>query len=628
MPRLFREKRSLDHSRFIPLHFRFILTTSLMLIILLGTLAVAIGVLQRRTIRRQLEARGLSIAQNLAATSVEHLLTYNYIALERFANQAASDPAILSVIFHDKEGRVAGYSGRPDLQNRFLEDEVSRRAVRTRAALVQPVSLEGGEDRGVEIAVPVYPPNVSSPWGTVRVRLSLEAMVRQIAQIQYIIAIAGVLALALGTLLSILSARRITRPLGNLVAATREAARGNLDLDVKVLTGDEVEVLASNFDVMIKEIIGHRKELEIQLIEIQRLQQYLAKLLATMSDGLLTVDMQGRIHTINPAAANLLGLEEIAPGSENPPLQSLEADSKLKQYLAGIRENPGEQGAREIEIDAGGTIRNLLISASILPNAGGRPEEIILNVHDISELKKLEASMRQAERLAALGTLAAGMAHEIRNPLSAIKTFVQLLPRKVAKEGFLEKFQRTVPRELDRINNLVEDLLDLARIPKYTFRKMSVQTLLQQTVDALEQELEMGQISCSMEVDSGLPTVEVDADQLAKAFTNLTRNAIQSMPDGGQLDILASAHGPPSNLAGRQIASPAEVHIVFQDSGSGISPDDLKNIFNPFFTTKDKGTGLGLAITHKVISEHGGQIEVESRAGRGSRFIIRLPVIR
>lgn len=626
MPVPFLRIRSVERARFIPLHLRFILTTSMMLIVLLGTLAVVIGFLQSRTIRRQLEARGLSIAQSLAATSLENLLTYNYIALERSANQAALDPDVLSVIFHDKEGRVAGYSGRPDLQNRFLQDEVSRRVIQTQSPLIQEISLEAGKNRGVEIALPVYPPDVGSPWGFVRVRLSLEPMVRQITQIQWIILIVGALALAFGTLLSILSARRITRPLGNLVAATREAARGNLDLNLKVRTGDEVEVLASNFDVMIKEIIAHRKLLETQLIEIQRLQEYLTKLLTTMSDGLVTVDRQGRINTMNPAAATLLGLHEIAPGGENNPHLSLEAFPELQETIARIDKNPEDHLPRQIQINVDGENHTLLISASILRDTSDRAEEIILNLHDISDLKKLEASVRQAERLAALGTLAAGMAHEIRNPLSSIKTFVQLLPRKVAKVGFLEKFQRTVPRELNRINDLVEDLLDLARTPKFQFRNTSVPSLLKQTVETLDQEMQMVPIRCRLDIAGDLPTIEADADQLAKAFANLTRNAVQSMPGGGKLDIMASISEPPSTQSARALDSSQEIIIVFQDNGSGILSDDMKNIFNPFFTTKDKGTGLGLAITHKVISEHGGRIEVQSRSDRGSRFIVYLPV--
>ena len=610
MPDPFRRNQPDERARFIPLHFRFILTTSLMLIVLLSTLAVVIGFLQGRTMRRQLEERGLAIAQSLAATSVENLLTYNYIALERFVNQAALDPDIVAVIFHDKEGRVAGYSGRPDLQNSFLQDEVSRRAVQARTPLLQQVLLEPGENRGVEIAVPVYPPEVRSPWGTVRVRLSLESMYRQIAQIQWIILIVGVLALALGTLISILSARRITRPLGNLVAATQEAARGNLNLNLKVRTGDEVEELASNFDVMMREIIDHRELLETQLEEIQRLQKYLSKLLTTMSDGLVTVDMQGKVNTMNPAAARLLGRHANFIESEPPPLHLKEIVPELDEYLTRVITTPEDQPPRDIQIDISGESRILLISASILRDRRGGPKEIILNLHDISELKKLEASVRQAERLAALGTLAAGMAHEIRNPLSSIKTFVQLLPRKIDKDGFLDKFQRTVPRELNRINDLVEDLLDLARAPKFKFRKTSIRSLLEQTVETMGEELEMGRIKCGCDIAGNIPSIEADAAQLAKAFANLTRNAIQAMPRGGQLEIMASVRDRSSNPEDRAPNARAEVVIVFQDEGSGISTGDLKNIFNPFFTTKDTGTGLGLAITHKVIAEHGGRIVV------------------
>jgi two-component system sensor histidine kinase AtoS len=128
--------------QFIPLRYRFIFTTSCMLVFLLGSLALIIGFLQSRTIRSQLEGRGLSIAQSLAAASISNLLTYNYVALERLANQAALDPEIIQVIFHDKEGRVAGFNGRADLQNTFLDDTVSRKALATRQPLIQEISKE------------------------------------------------------------------------------------------------------------------------------------------------------------------------------------------------------------------------------------------------------------------------------------------------------------------------------------------------------------------------------------------------------------------------------------------------------------------------------------------------------
>ena len=613
-------------SRFIPLRYRFIIMTAFMLIVLLSTLALVIDFLQRRTIRHQLEGRGLAIAQSLAATSISDLLTYNYVALERTANRAAQDPDIVRVIFHDKEGKVAGFSGRPELQNTFLDDGISRKILDSQQPKIQPVSLETDKRPGLDIGVPVFAPGTGTRWGIVRVQLSLAPMYLQIRQIKWVIVIIGFIALVFGTLISIWAARRITRPLDNLVHVTQEAARGNLSQEIRVRTGDEVQVLASNFDVMIREIIAHREQLEKQLLEIKRLQRYTEKLLTTMSDGLLTLDMSGKISTINPAAGMLLNISTDQSVKGHHASKTFINYPSFNDYLRQLLEHPGDQNPREIQLSEESNERSLLISSSILRDRKDRPLEVILNLHDITTLKKLEASIRQAERLAALGTLAAGMAHEIRNPLSSIKTFVQLLPRKLENPGFFKKFQRTVPRELNRINALVEDLLDLARVPKYVFQSTHLKTLLEQALDTTDTQLQASRIQCRSFIDDNMPPVRADASQLLRAFYNLIRNAIQAMPQGGELFIRASFHkGDPSQVEPK-IVGIDRVIMVFQDTGPGISAADIDNIFNPFFTTKDKGTGLGLAITHKVITEHGGQIEVESAPGHGSRFIVHLPV--
>lgn len=612
--------------RFIPLRYRFIIMTSCMLVFLLSTLALVIDFLQSRTIRSQLERRGLAIAQSLAATSISDLLTYNYVALERTANRAAQDPDIISVIIHDKEGKVAGFSDRPELQNTFLTDNLSRKSLNSQQPVIQTVSLKADKRPGLDIAVPVYPPGTDERWGTVRVRLSLAPMYLQIRQIKWVILIIGFIALIFGTLVSTWTARRITKPLDNLVRVTQEAARGNLSQKIRIRTGDEVQVLASNFDTMIREIIAHREQLEKQLLEIKRLQRYTEKLLTTMSDGLLTLDMSGNISTMNPAAGLLLNISGERPIKGHPASNTFINYPMLNDYLQQILEKPGDRNPREIQLSGENDGRSILISSSILRDRENHPQEIILNLHDITALKKLEASIRQAERLAALGTLAAGMAHEIRNPLSSIKTFVQLLPQKLEKPGFLEKFQRTVPRELNRINDLVEDLLDLARVPKYVFQNTNLKTLMEQALDATDVQLQDRHIQCRCVIADKLPSVRADANQLARAFHNLIRNAVQAMPQGGELHIRASVHRGDPRRAESATAGDDRVSVVFQDTGPGISAVELENIFNPFFTTKEKGTGLGLAITHKVITEHGGQIEVESAPGHGSRFIVYLPV--
>jgi len=618
--------RILKRPRFIPLRYRLILMISGMLILLLGTLALVLGIIQSRTIRGQIEIRGLGIARSLAAASMADLSTYNYVALERSANQAALNPDIEYVIIHDKEGRVAGYSKRPDLQNRILQDNVTRKAIDASTPLIQKVPFEPASSPLLDVAVPVYLPNSVDRWGVIRLGLSLAPMHKQIRQTQWIILTVGLMALAVGILVSTWAAKRVTYPLGNLVQATIEAAQGNLSQEIAVRTGDEVEILASNFSHMIQEILDHRKQLELQLSEIRHLHRYTEKLLITMSDGLLSVDMDGTVASINPAVHTILDISDSRLKIGDRLLDMLDDGSGFFSYIKDMLENPGVRTTQEIRINGGEESKVLLVGSSVLTDESGKPHELILNLHDVTELKRLEIRFRQAERLAALGTLAAGLSHEIRNPLSAIKTFVQLLPRKIEKPGFLDKFQRTVPREINRINQLIEDLLDLARPPKYHFARTDIRSLMGRTIDFLEAELQTHNIHCLPKIQTDLPMVQADADQLIKAFQNLIQNATQAMPTGGDLIIEAYSETQDAFDATVTERRNSSVTIVFQDTGPGIPEDALKDIFNPFFTTKDKGTGLGLAITHKVITEHGGRIEIVSSAEKGTRFTVSLPV--
>jgi len=618
--------RLLRPPRFIPLRYRVVWANACMLIVLLGILTLTLVWFQNRSIRQQLEQRGQAIAKSLVATSIRALINYDYISLEQFANQAAQDPNILYIIVHDKEHRVAGFSNRPDLQGKRLTDLVSQNAVSAPAPIVQVVGEEDHSPPGLDVAVPVFLPNTKSRWGTIRVGLSLTPMYQQIRQTIWIIVAIGIVALLIGTIFSFLGALRITRSLGELVGATMTVAQGDFTKKVSVKTGDEVEVLAANFTVMTQEILAHQRRQEEQFQEIQHLQAYTEKLMTTMADGLLSVDMQGTIVTINPAAKALLNLSQLGQVEGENITAVLDKSPQLIALIKHILHQAVAIPHREIEIQKEDEKQTILLGSSILHGAHGEPLEIILNLHDITELKKLEARIRQSERLAGLGTLAAGMAHEIRNPLSAIKTFVQLLPRKIDKPGFLEKFNRTVPRETERINVLVEELLELSRIPKYEFGPTDINELLRQSIDTVEDDLQQRNIEYQQEMEEHLPPVQADPNQLVKAFNNLIRNAIQAMPTGGQLTIRTYTlkTGGNSGAAGPQ--TDGMLIISFEDTGMGIEPRALEQIFNPFFTTKDSGTGLGLPITHKVITEHRGQIETKSIKGQGTTFTIQLPL--
>lgn len=230
------------------------------------------------------------------------------------------------------------------------------------------------------------------------------------------------------------------------------------------------------------------------------------------------------------------------------------------------------------------------------------------------ELRRSKEIIRRADRLSALGTLAAGIAHEIRNPLVSIQTFFQLAPQRLNDQEFLTEFLRLTSGEVRRITDLISDLLSFARSPSPSIADVDLNELLEGVVRLLDPQLRTGQITVTQTFGL-VPNTRADRDQLKQVFLNILLNAIQAMDAGGEIRVSTS----------RVICGGDEYcQVAISDSGRGIPSGALDDIFNPFFTTKDKGTGLGLAITNQVVSEHDGFIAVESDLGRGTTFRIHL----
>ena len=237
---------------------------------------------------------------------------------------------------------------------------------------------------------------------------------------------------------------------------------------------------------------------------------------------------------------------------------------------------------------------------------------------DVTDLRDLQERMIQAERLAALGRLSAGLAHEIKNPLSAIKTFVQLIPQKFDRPSFRDKLNTTVPRELERINRLVDNLLQLTRKPKLTLASLQINEILAQTTELYQGEMDRRGVMCQTTFGRDMPRVQGDAELLHRVFSNIILNAIQAMPGGGELTVSTL----PPTAEGRDRC----LRAIFQDTGVGMDPETVGRLFDPFFTTKQKGTGLGMANSKRIVEEHGGAIEIQSTPGKGTRVVVWLPV--
>jgi PAS domain S-box-containing protein len=599
-------------NRKIRLKTRFMISSGTVLFVLMAIIVLLVGRRFSQSIREEVKGRGLAVAQSIAAVSTGALLTYNYVALEQNAEQASQGADLVYVIILNKEGSVAAFSGHEGWQGKSLDDPVNRLALVAASPLVQPLIWEETGERALDVVVPVFIAGSTMKWGTVRVGLSLEPMYRQIRRTQLLLVAVGVVALLLGIAGSHLLASRITQPLARVVEATIAAAAGDLNQNLEIHTRDEVEELAKNFNIMIRELLAQRQQLVERLEEILQLKHYNDMTLASMTNGLITLDLEGKLVSANAAAEAIFRLG----GRHWQGLnfrQLWPEESHLVQILTQSLRSQIPCRNREIALERDtGQQRTLMVNTSFLRDAREATVGLLAVFNDITELKAMEARIRQTDRLAALGTLSAGLAHEIRNPLSAIKTFVQLLPKKISSPAFLDKFQVTVPRELNRINDLIENLLELARPPKMKFTEVSPSSLLRQVGDLYRDELEEAKVSLLIEEQGQLPEIRADGEHLVRAFSNLLRNARQAMPEGGRLTIRAEPQG-------------TGVIIQFIDTGVGMDAATADNIFNPFFTTKDKGTGLGLAITHKIIQEHGGTIQVASALGAGTTITLTFP---
>ncbi|HEY8370505.1 MAG TPA: ATP-binding protein, partial [Thermodesulfobacteriota bacterium] len=405
-----------------------------------------------------------------------------------------------------------------------------------------------------------------------------------------------------------------------LAAGARRLAKGEVGLQLDIRTGDELEALAAAFNHMSAELAAKQEALVQNLALVDALRRYQEDILRSMDEGLLTVDLEGRVVTVNRVGAALLGIppERVA---DRPPLESIiPAGAPLERLIRRGLEGDEVVGHAEVEYQGPGGTLPLGVSTSPLRDPQGARLGLLVLFRDLTEIKELEARMRRADRLAALGTMSAGLAHEIKNPLAAIKTFVQLIPRKFDNVAFRDKFNVTVPRELDRVNGIVENLLELARAPRMTFADTDVNGLIRRVLDLYSRQMEERGIEWEARLDPSLPAARADAEHLIRAFSNLVVNAIEAMPSGGRVVITT---GP---AATRLPSGARAIEVRVADTGAGMDAQTVSQLFNPFFTTKAKGTGLGLALTHKIVEEHGGLITVQSAVGAGTLFVVTLPV--
>ena len=347
-------------------------------------------------------------------------------------------------------------------------------------------------------------------------------------------------------------------------------------------------------------------------VRLSRMRVFSDRLVENMPIGLVALGPAGEVVTINPAGCELLAI--VAGTALDRPARGL-----LPAALMDLAERLGPaQGRIEEEVCceiAPGKSLPLAVSAAVLSDEDGNDLGRILIFKDLSEVRELEAVVERSKRLAAVGSLAGGVAHEIRNPLSSLKGFATYFKERSDTNPEAEKIAGIMIQEVDRLNRVVSQLLELSRPVKISPKALRLASVIDTAAALVRAQAKAAGIDMVIDMARNLPPVPMDPERMHQVLLNLMLNALEAMAGGGRLEVIA-----------RTVNDRMDLRI--QDSGAGIAPHDLAHVFDPYFTTKSTGTGLGLAIVHQIVEAHRGTVHIDSRPGAGTTVTLSLPIMR
>lgn len=351
-------------------------------------------------------------------------------------------------------------------------------------------------------------------------------------------------------------------------------------------------------------------------------------ILENIDRAVIAFNQEGRVILLNPAAEALM--ERSAKQMTGRHCRELFKGQETLLYLVNVALEEGrsitDDESLYLHRANAGPLPVNAYAAPIFASEGDQDGAVMI-IRDLSRIKDLEGSLRRADRLSMLGTLAAGLAHEIRNPLGGIKGAAQLLSMELAETSSLKDYTQIMIKEVERINVIIEELMDLGNPRPLEISDVDLTKILDDIV-LLQREAARGQnIRFLLQLDPSIPPVQGDEGLLMRLFLNLVKNAREAIKHDGEVLIetrIASSY----HLTGPGRRSSPMVDISISDTGCGIAQDEMDRIFTPYFTTKSKGSGLGLAISQKIIEDHQGLLKIESSPGKGTTMIVSLPLRR
>lgn len=409
---------------------------------------------------------------------------------------------------------------------------------------------------------------------------------------------------------SYIVAAYFTKPIQAILGTVNEVADGNFDRRLEVTSRDELGQLSGRINAMTSNLGHYTSQLKQMVDENQTVKEYLESVINQTADAIHTTDMYGRIISVNKAFEQLYGWkshEAIGRKLELIPIEIVEEEKERRRRLSA-----GERlgSVETVRMRKDGSMIEVSISTSPIQDEAGNITSMVSVSRDVTERNRMEELLRQSEKLTTVGQLAAGVAHEIRNPLTTLRGFLQLQQQthKVNADHI-----SLMLSELDRINLIVSEFLILAKPQAVHFQEKDVRVIMNDVISLLGSQARLYDIEFSFHYMDEPALVHCEENQLKQVFINVIKNAVEAMPDGGYVTI--------------EITQPSSEQVAVRiiDKGEGIPEDLLPHVGEPFITNKETGTGLGLMVSQRIIQGHQGSLEIESEEGIGTTVTILLP---
>jgi PAS domain S-box-containing protein len=623
----------------VSLQTKFLVGTLLVVAAVMSALVLIVEHRQRDAIIREVQKRGDALARDLAAISTSPLVLYNYTQLEQNVTRLTTETDVAYAMILDRDGRIAAHSHRPEVVGTLVTGPVLDRILSTEGALVQ--EIRGSDGGGLyDFTVPIRVD--AERWGTARIGLSRRRMDAEIVTTRRRLVLLAILVLAGAGLASALVARRIARPVWQLAAGAAAISRGELVQRVEPTTSDEIGQLASAFNDMARQLHEQRTallqqrtaleaahgELRRRFAELSDLKSYTDHVLDSLLTGIVTIDLDGHVITLNGAAETLLGSLAGSEARGRHVTDVLGHCPELVAILqAAIQWRTGRTVTVTLPNRQGGAVP-VEVTTSTLKGGDEQDLGVIVVLRDLTTVRALEAQLRHAQKMEAVGRLAGGVAHDFNNLLTVITGRSQLLLLKLQPDSPLRRDVELVEETAHRASALTRQLLAFSRKQLVQPRVVDLNEVVR-GMETMLSRLIGEDITLATHLDPTAGCVRADPAQLEQMIVNLAVNARDAMPLGGRLTLETSFVRLDDGFARQNLGLRPGPHVrlVVRDTGVGMDSLIKTHLFEPFFTTKGpgKGTGLGLATVYGIVTQSGGAIRVDSEPGQGATFTIDFP---